>query len=55
MHCLFLSVTEDLPHGNESRTHEAYAQRDMQETMENNRKFTCTMTDKMNSVRRLTA
>ena len=57
---LLFYVTEDLrkPRAtklNESRTHAAYAQRDIQETMENNRKFTCAMTDKKDSVRRLTA
>ena len=52
---LLFYVTEDLPRANESQTHAAYAQRDMQETMENNRKFTYAMTDKTDSVRRLTA
>ena len=40
---------------NESRTHAAYAQRDMQETVDNNRKFTCAITEKTDLVRRLTA
>ena len=55
MHRLFLCVTDDLLRGNESQTHAAYAQHDMQETMVNNRKFTYMTTDKTDSVRRLTA
>ena len=55
MHHLFLCVTDDLLRGNESQTHAAYVQHDMQETMENNRKFTCSMTDRMDSAHRLAA